>query len=88
MKIILLDLQFHKKKLPGEVLLHRLLIHDMRKNIYKTVISKNAMGQFYNGIQEQIQHFAELSQKNMFIYIHNRLSVSERFAKFGCQWRT
>ena len=31
------------------------------------------MGQFYNGIHEQIQHFAELSQKNMFIYIHKRL---------------
>ena len=40
------------------------------------------MGQFYNGIHEQIQHFAELSQKNMFIiYIHKRLSVSKRFLR-------
>ena len=31
---------------------------------------KFAMGQFYNDIHEQIQHFAELSHKNMFIYIH------------------
>ena len=33
------------------------------------------MGQFYNGIHEQIQHFAELSQKNMFIYIYKRLYI-------------
>ena len=41
------------------------------------------MGQFYNGIHEQIQHFAKLSQKNMFIYIYKRLyiCVYQRFAK-------
>ena len=49
---------------------------------------KFALGQFCNGIHEQIQHFAELNQENMFIYIHKRLSVYKRFAKFGYQWRT
>ena len=40
-----------------------------------SVVPKFAMGQFYNGIHEQIQHFAEFKQKNMFIYIYKRLCI-------------
>ena len=49
---------------------HSEITHDIAH--ISVVPLKFAMGQFYNGIHEQIQHFAELSQKIcLYTYIND-----------------